>query len=117
MLRFGPFIEGLLPSVHCIYRGGVPVAIVDLSDRRNHLQNKREKVETELAEAKTKLKGARDFDTRLTWQTLVGSKQAILNRIDAALLRIDAGSYGKCLRCKEPISSARLDARPEAEFC
>jgi DnaK suppressor protein len=42
---------------------------------------------------------------------------ASLAAIDAALARIDEGSYGRCLRRGEPIGRARLEARPAAELC
>jgi len=42
---------------------------------------------------------------------------ASLAAIDAALVRIDAGSYGICLRRGEPIGRDRLEARPAAELC
>lgn len=34
-----------------------------------------------------------------------------------ALSRIQGGTYGYCDTCGEPISEARLNARPEAEVC
>lgn len=37
--------------------------------------------------------------------------------IDLALARIDDGSYSSCERCGEPISTARLAARPAARTC
>lgn len=40
-----------------------------------------------------------------------------LGQVQAALLRIDAGEYGDCLACEEPIAAARLAARPETPFC
>ena len=43
--------------------------------------------------------------------------QPMLACIDAALGRIDAGSYGKCERCAEPISDERLEALPYATKC
>ncbi|MCU1446138.1 TraR/DksA C4-type zinc finger protein [Cryobacterium sp.] len=42
---------------------------------------------------------------------------AALAAIDAALARIDDGSYGRCLRRGEPIGRGRLEARPAAELC
>ncbi|WP_241984566.1 TraR/DksA family transcriptional regulator [Cryobacterium adonitolivorans] len=42
---------------------------------------------------------------------------ASLAAIDAALLRIDDGSYGRCLRRGEPIGRERLEARPAAKLC
>ena len=37
--------------------------------------------------------------------------------VDAALARIEAGTYGVCARCGEPIGVDRLRARPAAELC
>lgn len=37
--------------------------------------------------------------------------------VKAALARIEAGAYGFCLRCDEPIGSNRLRAMPHARFC
>jgi DnaK suppressor protein len=41
----------------------------------------------------------------------------LLAKIDAALERIDAGSYGWCEETGEPIGLARLEARPVATLC
>ncbi len=38
-------------------------------------------------------------------------------QVQAALLRIEAGTYGECLACEEPVGFARLSARPETPFC
>ena len=38
-------------------------------------------------------------------------------RIQQALARIDAGTFGSCATCGDPIGSARLRARPETELC
>jgi DnaK suppressor protein len=40
-----------------------------------------------------------------------------LAEIDAALERFEAGSYGVCERCGQPIGDARLDALPAARTC
>jgi RNA polymerase-binding protein DksA len=40
-----------------------------------------------------------------------------INRLTAALARIDAGTYGLCQECARPIEQARLKAMPEAETC
>ncbi len=44
-------------------------------------------------------------------------EMAELKRIDAALERIEDGTYGNCLKCGETISDARLAAVPEAALC
>ncbi len=40
-----------------------------------------------------------------------------IDEILAALVRLDAGTYGSCERCGSMIAKARLDARPAAAFC
>ncbi len=40
-----------------------------------------------------------------------------LAEIEAALLRIQEGSYGKCLSCGGPMGLQRLRAIPEARYC
>ena len=40
-----------------------------------------------------------------------------LAMIDAALARIEAGSYGECTGCGTPIPAQRLQASPEASRC
>jgi DnaK suppressor protein len=37
--------------------------------------------------------------------------------VDAAIGRLDAGHYGQCERCGQPIPAARLTARPTATAC
>ena len=44
-------------------------------------------------------------------------EQGLLSKIDAALEKIDRGSYGECVNCGEDIGFARLRARPVAELC
>ncbi len=41
----------------------------------------------------------------------------MLQQVKAALSRIQAGTFGFCLRCDEPIGPARLRAIPWAAFC
>jgi RNA polymerase-binding protein DksA len=42
---------------------------------------------------------------------------AQLALVDAALARLDVGTFGKCTRCGKPIAPARLEALPWAEHC
>ncbi|WP_029058549.1 TraR/DksA family transcriptional regulator [Stappia stellulata] len=44
-------------------------------------------------------------------------RAADLARIDAAVHRIDSGTYGSCLSCDEDISHGRLKADPAASLC
>lgn len=45
------------------------------------------------------------------------SDQAELRRIDAALARIEDGSYGDCVKCGKPIPNKRLELLPDTPFC
>lgn len=49
--------------------------------------------------------------------SLAASTQEQITAIDAALARIDAGTYGRCERCARPIEPARLEAVPTATAC
>ncbi len=40
-----------------------------------------------------------------------------VNRLSAALDRLNEGDYGTCVECDEPISPARLRAMPEVQTC
>lgn len=40
-----------------------------------------------------------------------------LQDVQAALERLEAGAYGKCVVCGRPIGPARLRAIPETPFC
>ena len=42
---------------------------------------------------------------------------AELQALDAALARLDAGTFGQCTDCGGPIAAARLQAMPEAPRC
>lgn len=37
--------------------------------------------------------------------------------VEAALARLDTGTYGTCIRCGQLIADARLEARPAAALC
>lgn len=41
----------------------------------------------------------------------------LLNEVDAALSRLDDGTYGLCKTCEEPIESERLITDPLAQYC
>jgi len=40
-----------------------------------------------------------------------------LKQVRAALAAVEAGEYGDCRSCEEPIGYGRLTARPETPFC
>jgi DnaK suppressor protein len=48
---------------------------------------------------------------------LAGSLSDNLAEIEAALEKLEAGTYGQCEDCGELIAPARLEAMPSARFC
>jgi DnaK suppressor protein len=48
---------------------------------------------------------------------LIQMKAETLNKVDAALRRLEEGTYGNCFECGEEISEARLRALPFAVRC
>ena len=49
--------------------------------------------------------------------SIIESVRAALEDIEAATARLDAGTYGTCQRCGEPIADDRLEAMPAARYC
>ena len=60
--------------------------------------------------------GSASFE-RETAQSLSRHARKLLEQIDDALRRMDAGSYGRCERCGDWIEPARLEAIPYAQLC
>lgn len=48
---------------------------------------------------------------------LVENLKIQLEDVDAALAKIEAGTYGTCSNCGKQIPTARLEARPESVLC
>jgi DnaK suppressor protein len=48
---------------------------------------------------------------------LRGREKTFLKKIDHAIAKIEAGTFGICEECEEPISMKRLEARPETTLC
>jgi RNA polymerase-binding transcription factor DksA len=48
---------------------------------------------------------------------LIEQAERRLSEIGAARARLDAGTYGRCEVCGEPIPDGRLEARPVARTC
>jgi RNA polymerase-binding transcription factor len=44
-------------------------------------------------------------------------KAKLLKSVEEALARMEAGTYGVCLRCEEEITEKRLNAVPWASYC
>lgn len=50
-------------------------------------------------------------------QAIAESVQAELEEVDAALRRVEDGTYGRCEACGRPIGDERLEALPAARLC
>jgi DnaK suppressor protein len=48
---------------------------------------------------------------------LRGRERNFLDKIEKALKKIQAGEFGMCEECDEPIGRKRLEARPETTLC
>ena len=60
--------------------------------------------------------GSGNFDQELTL-SLLGSENDALDQIEAAIERIEDGSYGQCEECGGKIPKLRLEAIPYAALC
>ncbi|HKW20076.1 MAG TPA: TraR/DksA C4-type zinc finger protein [Ktedonobacterales bacterium] len=47
---------------------------------------------------------------------VLGNSRTLLEQVNAALQRLDDGTYGFCQRCGKPIDARRLEALPYAEY-
>lgn len=48
---------------------------------------------------------------------LAQNEEELLEDVEAALLRIEAGTYGNCQQCGRAVSKERLDAMPQTPWC
>ena len=53
-----------------------------------------------------------------TWSLRLADRdRRLLGKVQDALARLDAGTFGQCTRCARPIGAARLRARPVTDLC
>ncbi len=90
-----------------------------LMARQSELTNRLALIETELETQPTSdwddLAVEREDDEVLEATGVSGQQE--LRQIDAALHRIEDGTYGTCAKCGAEISEARLDVLPFTPFC
>jgi DnaK suppressor protein len=60
--------------------------------------------------------GTATFERERTMSLARNARQTVI-QVDRALARMDAGTYGLCVNCGEPISHERLEAIPQAADC
>jgi DnaK suppressor protein len=97
------------------------------ADARAALLAERERVLAELAGIEVEGPGQMTYGSQAAAATHVFEQQrdlALRERneqhlaaVDAALARLDAGTYGLCQSCGKPIAPERLEALPSAALC
>jgi RNA polymerase-binding protein DksA len=98
----------------------------DIAEAKRQLEAQRAELEDRLSRIERDLAETPDADSSERAvqmeddEALEGQATVISNEIASvrrALERIDAGNYGDCVKCGEPIAEGRLQARPEAALC
>ena len=59
---------------------------------------------------------AHDQQARPLLRQAVAERRA-LAEIEAALVRLANGTFGRCERCRGPVPAARLTRTPQARYC
>ncbi len=96
-------------------------------DARTALETERTRVIAELADAEVLAPGQMTYGSQAAAATHVFEQQrdlalrdhnqAHLEAVEAALTRVDAGTYGACTSCGNAIGAERLEALPWAPMC
>jgi DnaK suppressor protein len=98
-----------------------------LSDLRAALEQERSDLRERLGEMGM-LSGGESFDQNFAdssqvtaergeVEALAGNLRESLNDVEAALVKLDNGTFGTCEGCGQPIAPARLEAKPAARLC
>jgi len=109
---------------------------IDTDRFRTELLNERERVQAAIANLRESHPGSLDDEVeeiatndnhlgdtatatlgREIDYTLGENSEQVLSEINAALKRIEEGTYGTCAKCGKPIAPERLEAYPWASLC
>ena len=104
------------------------MATTDMTRVRADLEAERDELRRQRAELEPQSATAPGFDENFADSgqvaaergenfTLAANLTDQLDDVEAALQRLDDGTYGKCEVCGEQIGEARLEAMPAARFC
>ncbi len=92
-----------------------------LEDRRREIQDKlrslREGIPAEAKDVRDAEEQSVDDFVQEVDLALMQMKSETLKKIEQALLRLEAGTYGRCQDCDAEIPAARLRALPFAALC
>ena len=105
---------------------------MDLDTAQKSLRAEREKLAHQLEELganeRGELTGAMDFGDgfadaaaataeRTEVLGIVENTKHMLDDVDAALAKIEEGTYGECESCGKAIGAARMEFRPTSRYC
>ncbi|MGH9043708.1 MAG: TraR/DksA family transcriptional regulator [Acidimicrobiales bacterium] len=100
----------------------------ELAGYRDVLEGERSRLARQLGELGHGEGGGLNYDSNFADTSQVtaerGEAEALaqelkeqLSDVEAALDRVAKGTYGNCARCGQPITPARLEAKPAAKLC
>jgi DnaK suppressor protein len=97
----------------------IAAAKTRLATQLVELQGRQKRISLDLAEPLNRDSSEQalemeDDDSLRAQAALIAREIASVKR---ALMRIDNGTYGECVRCGDEIAPKRLEARPEAALC
>lgn len=90
-----------------------------LEQRLAYLENRLENIEDQLDDPRSAdwEENATESEGDEVMEELGLSGLTEIKAIKAALKRLDAGTFGECVKCGEQISVERLDTLPHTPFC
>jgi RNA polymerase-binding transcription factor DksA len=90
-----------------------------LERRLAYLENRLENIEDQLDDPRSRdwEENASEAEGDEVMEGLGLSGQQEIKAIQAALTRIEEGTYGECVKCGEEISVERLESVPHTPFC
>jgi RNA polymerase-binding transcription factor DksA len=94
----------------------LPAIRADLDKQRRFRSERLEELAVDAVDAAEAMATADQNRFEVT-RVLTLAAEAALSEIDAALQRLEEGSYGICERCAEPIRWERLEVLPMSRLC
>jgi DnaK suppressor protein len=88
-----------------------------LSQMRDETRRRIEDLRRDQAQVSDEIDSARTNADTETRAGLIALGEEKLKHLDEAMVRLDAGKYGSCLKCAAAIPSERLMVIPFASYC
>lgn len=104
----------------------------DLKPVEDKLRAEQESLARQIAEIEARFSGEENAEVALVTDegepetvttdrerdlSLLENARDLLDQVERALAKIEAGTYGLCANCSKPIEAARLKALPHASLC